>query len=795
MTDDSVSGYLARGWSVVALHGVTNDGRCTCGITDCPNPGKHPLYRNWQRIPIRELGVWQHIAARGQPTNLGLATGRHSGVFALDHDPKNVVDSAAVSALLDALPPAWSQRTGSGGRHWLFLMPADFEPTNSAGRLPKGLDIRGTGGQIVIAPSVTDKGPYLVMDPRDPMAAPAALLDLIRPAPYTPRAPTPAGPIADTRGAAYAAKARDAELADLRIEAATRNERAYKVACRLHELLNAEWLDYDETYDAYLSACEIASSNKREPFGQDEAHRVWQNAAHHVGNKAAELPEATMGGTRLDFPAARTDSGASTPGPNAPSSLPYFAEPGERPTSSATSTPTVDPSLNLPPDFWAARPVLQHIQLAAHARLVSADVALYSTLARLAALWPHQVRLDNGVKNDASANLFVAVVGPAGSGKTSGVGVAKKLLPRPPWLDRDAFADNRPLGTGEGIAEVYMGSKAVPKLDEHGVAIQDREGAKKLQTIRAQVRHNALMHADEGEALAKLLERSGATVAETLRRAWVGETLGQSNGRAETTRIIEEGEFSLGVIIGFQPETAQPLLADTANGTPQRFLWCWSIDPSLPDEDVADPGQLRGIWPAVRADGNEWMIGTVETDLRPVTYAPAIVDELKPIIRAAQQGRITLPKLDAHSPLMLTKIAALLAYLDCGRRNITESDWALAKLLYATSRRVQDEMMRYGAELGKAQADAKRSAYAAQEVQADLSKADAREEREQHARERVALSVTRKVQAAGALTPSAVRRLHNSRDRPYVTDGIALAAERGWLSGADGELTPGSTRV
>jgi hypothetical protein len=788
--DDSVSGYLARGWSVVALHGVVG-GVCTCDRNIlCPNPGKHPLYKAWQKIPIRDLGAWQHVSARGQPTNLGLATGRHSGVFALDYDPKNVIDQTAVDALLSALPVTWSQRTGSGGRHWLFLMPADFEPTNSAGRLPKGLDIRGTGGQIVIAPSVTDKGPYLVMDPRDPVSAPAELLELIRPAPHTPRPPTTPGPATDTRGAAYAERARAALLAELSTESSTRNERAYKVACRLHELLNAGWLDYDATYDGYLSAAADASRNKSDSFSPSEAGQVWQNAAHRVGEGAAELPASMMvqPGDHLDFSSARTDAGTSA-GPG-----PIFANPGQTDFASTVSVsptpdgPTLD--LNLPPEFWASRPVLKHIQLAAHSRLVSADVALYSMLARLAALWPHQVKINNGIKNGASANLFVGVVGPSGSGKTSGIGVARGLLVRPPWLSLSDFADDRPLGTGEGIAECYMGSKTVPKRDEHGVTIQDVKGAVKTEKVRAQVLHNALVHADEGEAMAKLLERSGATVAETLRRAWIGETLGQSNGSAETTRVIREGTYSLGMIVGFQPETAQPLLNDVAPGTPQRFLWCWAIDPSIPEEDVPDPGPVPDVWPA-----HDAFAGVVVPDVRPVKFDRSIIDELKPIVRGVSKGTLSLPQLDAHYPLMLVKLATLLAYLDCGRRNVTESDWALAKIVWQTSRKVQDHLMTYGRELlGKAAAD-KRSAYAAQEVQADLSKADARDVREQQARERVALSVTRKVQAAGTLTPGAVRKLHNSRDRPHVSDGIMIAVDRGWLSESDGALTPGSTHV
>lgn len=790
MTDDSVTGYLARGWSIVALHGVVK-GVCTCDQQDaCKNPGKHPLYRNWQKVPINELGVWNAISgwrlARGLPTNVGLATGRPSGVFALDVDPKN----GGLKTLQDyeaqgrTLPPTWEQRTGGKGLHCLFTMPPDFEPTNATGRLGAGLDIRGTGGQIVLAPSVTDKGAYEVTRDAIPWAAPHWLLDDIRPLPYDRPAAAHDPETIDGRGGAYAARARDAVLRELATESSSRNSRAFVVACRLHELLNAGWLDYDATYDAYLAAAEQASGNKVDPFGQQEAHGVWQNAAHRTMDKTAELPPDTWGGERLDFPQGPTAMSAS--------SLPVpggfvFAEPGQ----AAAPLPT---GLNLPPEFWGARPVLKQIQLAAHSRLVGADVVLHSVLTRLSALWPHQLKINNGIKDGACANLFSAAVGPSGSGKTSGISVARSLLPRPPWLDRAEFADDRPLGTGEGIAEVYMGTKSVPKKDDHGVVLQDLKGAIKTEKVRAQVIHNALMHADEGEALAKLIERSGATVGETLRRAWIGGTIGQSNGRVETTRVVEQGRYSLGMLIGFQPETAQPLLADVAAGTPQRFLWCWASDPTIPDEDVPDPGPLRDVWPASQPDGNAWIIGAAVADLRAVTFDPAIIAEIKPEVRAVARGELVLPPLDSHRPLMLVKLSTLLAQLD-GRRDVTAEDWRLARIVWDASRRVQDHLVAFGqAMAGKAAAD-RRAAHSAQETEATLAVLEAREDRDRHQIERVAIAVSRRVQGEGPLTAGAIRKRLNSRDRSLAVDALLIATERGWLGELDGMFVKGSTQV
>lgn len=795
MTDDSVTGYLARGWSIVALHGVVK-GVCTCDQQDaCKNPGKHPLYRNWQKVPINELGVWNAISgwrlARGLPTNVGLATGRPSGVFALDVDPKN----GGLKTLQDyeaqgrALPPTWEQRTGGKGLHCLFTMPPDFEPTNATGRLGAGLDIRGTGGQIVLAPSVTDKGAYEVTRDAIPWAAPHWLLDDIRPLPYD-RPPVAHDPeTIDGRGGAYAARARDAVLRELATESSSRNSRAFVVACRLHELLNAGWLDYDATYDAYLAAAEQASGNKVDPFGQQEAHGVWQNAAHRTMDKTAELPPDTWGGERLDFPQGLTAmSGSSPPAPGGF----VFADPsplGSHP--STTGSPTSATGLNLPPEFWAARPVLKQLQLAAHSRLVSADVVLHSVLVRLASLWPHQVRLDTGMLNPASANLFTAVVGPSGAGKTAGVGLARRLLDRPYWLPPETYADDRPLGSGEGMSEVFMGLKVVDKVDEHGTRLQEvKTGAFKTEKVRAQVRHNALLHADEGEVLAKMLERQGATVGVELRRAWSGGTIGQSNGRSETTRVIEEGRYSLGLVIGFQLNTVQRLLTadDTTSGTTQRFLFCWALDPSVPHERLPDPGPLRDVWPA-RPGGDPdlvWMAdpaGTKEMDLRPVTYTEAIREELwqeryaKVTTQAPEHEDMA-----SQRPATMIKVSALLAYLDGGRRQVTEEDWRLAGIVWDTSCAVRDHAIELGRQAAGKAEQYRREQYAAQEGHAERRRIDVRLSDEDLLISRAAKWAAKRVVRYGPMAAGRFSHDVAGRHRDVLDEALEFALTAGWLT-------------
>lgn len=63
-------------------------GRCTCGRHDCDTAGKHPYNRGWQQIATDDLEKIE--SWRSNPRiNLAVATGKTSGIFVLDVDPKN----------------------------------------------------------------------------------------------------------------------------------------------------------------------------------------------------------------------------------------------------------------------------------------------------------------------------------------------------------------------------------------------------------------------------------------------------------------------------------------------------------------------------------------------------------------------------------------------------------------------------------------------------------------------------------------------------------------------------------
>jgi Bifunctional DNA primase/polymerase, N-terminal len=140
-------------WPIFPLHPITPDRRCAgCAGEHCA--GKHPIPTRWERtiasVPAAHSAWRAELGDRG----IGLACGAIAGVWVLDVD---VATGGARSLTLleqehGALPDTWRARTGSGGEH-VFFATDDDRVRNSAGQVWPGLDIRGAGGYVVLAPS------------------------------------------------------------------------------------------------------------------------------------------------------------------------------------------------------------------------------------------------------------------------------------------------------------------------------------------------------------------------------------------------------------------------------------------------------------------------------------------------------------------------------------------------------------------------------------------------------------------------------------------------------------------
>jgi hypothetical protein len=273
--------------------------------------------------------------------------------------------------------------------------------------------------------------------------------------------------------------------------------------------------------------------------------------------------------------------------------------------------------------------------------------------------------------------------------------------------------------------------------------------------VKKKLRDNAFVYVDEGQTLNQQGKRQGNIVLPTIRSAWNGETLGQANASNETTRHIPAGSYSLGIVTGYQKDTAQDLVGDVAPGTPQRFGMCSATDPTVPLEPPEHPGYLD-----VNLDGAS-----------KITFCREINEELWRQNHAKVTGvEDDDAELDSHEPLMLSKLSALLWLID-GREEVTLDDWALAKIMYATSRAVMDDLVEYGKEKAQDRADAYADAHATREARGYLAKKNADSNVARIAR----LTYGHVADAGGVMTVGAAKHKHNSRDRGLFHDALDIA--------------------
>lgn len=152
---------LRRGWQLTPLR------------------GKKPVLIKWssrQPTSEREVRAW---VTGGH--NLGIRTGRISGVVAIDDDTEGGGGARALG-----LPRTVTSVTGRDRRHHLFVAP-DAPLGNSVSKIHQRVDVRGDGGQIVLVGSIhpDTHQPYRWLDGHSPdeielAPFPLHLLDRLR---------------------------------------------------------------------------------------------------------------------------------------------------------------------------------------------------------------------------------------------------------------------------------------------------------------------------------------------------------------------------------------------------------------------------------------------------------------------------------------------------------------------------------------------------------------------------------------------------------------------------------------
>lgn len=179
--------YAARGWHVIPLYSIAN-GQCTCKRWQCKGPGKHPIFDKWQTKATTEPTHIKQWWSKYPSANIGIVTGKQSGLVIIDIDPRNGGDTSLQNLIdsYDDFKPildTYTIKTGGNGSHFYYRYDKAFKSLKKHG-LGVGIDIKADGGYVLAPPSNhSSGGMYSVVSDTEPLPLPSILIDLIRQSP------------------------------------------------------------------------------------------------------------------------------------------------------------------------------------------------------------------------------------------------------------------------------------------------------------------------------------------------------------------------------------------------------------------------------------------------------------------------------------------------------------------------------------------------------------------------------------------------------------------------------------
>jgi hypothetical protein len=264
---DAAMRYVELGLPVFPVAPVDRSSGA-CGCRDgkaCESVGKHPLVRWADRATTEPAQIARWWGSWKPDANIGVPTGQRSGLVVVDIDRQH--DGHATRETLEAagyvFPPTVAARTRNGGWHFVYQAPVGVRVANTTAALAgvgdtPGIDVRGDGGYIIVAPSIRPIDP----DPasgllrfgqyawvaQDHLIAPAPPW-VVTPKPQPQQQPSPtvqaamSGPPGrdPAKRAAAALAAEVGRVATARSE--QRNTTLFQAAANLFEIVNTGYLD------------------------------------------------------------------------------------------------------------------------------------------------------------------------------------------------------------------------------------------------------------------------------------------------------------------------------------------------------------------------------------------------------------------------------------------------------------------------------------------------------------------------------------------------------------------------
>ncbi|HBH19107.1 MAG TPA: hypothetical protein DDX14_09285 [Cyanobacteria bacterium UBA9579] len=168
--------YIAHGYSLFPVHSV-KDSKCTCANKDCKSIGKHSKTYNGLMNATNNIKTIKEMSNLWIDSNIGIATGRVSGIVVLDVDPRDDGDELlrVLTAQYQDLPRTVTALSGGGGLHYYFKYPESGIMSRNAFR--SGLDFKSDDDWIIAPQSIHKSGQtYKWQEGFSPSDIPLALL-------------------------------------------------------------------------------------------------------------------------------------------------------------------------------------------------------------------------------------------------------------------------------------------------------------------------------------------------------------------------------------------------------------------------------------------------------------------------------------------------------------------------------------------------------------------------------------------------------------------------------------------
>lgn len=170
MSIEYARAYAARGWAIFPIFEALN-GVCACGRDCGKNGGKHPRVTGGFKAATTEIATLDKWWKKWPRANLGIATGRISGLLILDIDgEKGLATLRALVARHGPLPWTAIVRTARGVH--LYFQCTEAVRSSSG----DGLETRADGGYVVGPPSIHLSGFVYREEGRQLADAPAWLV-------------------------------------------------------------------------------------------------------------------------------------------------------------------------------------------------------------------------------------------------------------------------------------------------------------------------------------------------------------------------------------------------------------------------------------------------------------------------------------------------------------------------------------------------------------------------------------------------------------------------------------------